>query len=223
MDTPIKTACNRCKRNTNHRVLHAVNIESEDYYEETTYMIIQCMGCDAVSYLTEERFTDKPEMAKQEWTSITRQYPNTMNEQEEFNLFDYEKYDQFPGKIRDLYIELETAFQAESLILAALGLRTLVEAVCIDQNMEGDNLAKKIKSLETNGLISRNDLPILDKLRELGNASAHQTKRFSSEKLGYALDVVNHALTSIYLLPKLNRKLQTKKSPRPRNRPTETN
>jgi len=181
------------------------------------------MGCDAVSYLTEERFTDKPEMAKQEWTSITRQYPNTMNEQEEFNLFDYEKYDQFPGKIRDLYIELETAFQAESLILAALGLRTLVEAVCIDQNMEGDNLAKKIKSLETNGLISRNDLPILDKLRELGNASAHQTKRFSSEKLGYALDVVNHALTSIYLLPKLNRKLQTKKSPRPRNRPTETN
>lgn len=87
-------------------------------------------------------------------------------------------------------------------------MRTLVEAICIHQNIEGKNLKDKIENLHKAGLISTSEAPILDKLRLIGNVSAHQIKKLNINKLEYALDIINHVLKSIYILPKINRKLK---------------
>ena len=113
-----------------------------------------------------------------------------------------------PKLLNDLYEEVEGAFKENSNILAGVGLRMLVEALCLEQKIKGRNLQEKIKNLHTSGLISANEVPILDKLRLIGNFSAHEIKGLSISKLEYALDIVNHVLKSIYILPKINKKLR---------------
>jgi hypothetical protein len=46
-------------------------------------------------------------------------------------------------------------------------------------------------------MIPGSELPILDKLRQIGNLSTHQIKAFPIEKLNYALDIINHIMKSI--------------------------
>lgn len=65
----------------------------------------------------------------------------------------------------------------------------------------------KIKKLSEEGLISTNEHPILDKLRLIGNASAHSIKSIDIEYLEYALEIVNHIIKSIYILPNIDKKL----------------
>jgi hypothetical protein len=84
----------------------------------------------------------------------------------------------------------------------------LVEAICLDQSIIGSNLLKKIEKLHHEGFISKSELPILDKLRITGNDSAHKIKGLSMYKLELALGIVNHVLTSIYILPVINKKLE---------------
>lgn len=214
MSQVLKSHCNSCRQETNQNVLfeHVVIDEQPgiEHIFKDKYMVIQCLGCEAVSYLTEDKYTSAPQLPEEDWMVNLTSYPKSIYDNSDFTIFDYEKYDQFPNVVRDLYMEIESALKSESLILAALGLRTLVEAICIEQGMEGYSLADKIKSMESRGLISRNERPILDKLRKLGNASAHEIKKFSTEQLSYALDIVNHVLTGVYLLPRINKKLKTK-------------
>ncbi len=113
-----------------------------------------------------------------------------------------------PKIFRNLYEEVEGAFKEESNILAGVGLRMLVEAICMERKIKGKNLQEKIKNLSPAGLISANEIPILDKLRLIGNFSAHEIKSFSNEMLDYALEIINHILKTIYLLPQINRKLK---------------
>jgi hypothetical protein len=115
-----------------------------------------------------------------------------------------------PNPIGQLYEELVNAFESESPILAGIGLRALVESVCIDQKIQGKNLQVRIQGLHNKGLISAAELPILDKLRLIGNVSAHEIKSLLMQKLEIALGIINHVLISIYLLPKVNKKLRLK-------------
>lgn len=108
----------------------------------------------------------------------------------------------------DLYEEIKEAFESGSNILAGVGLRAMVEAVCMQEKIEGRNLQEKIKNLHNKGLIASSEQPILDKLRLIGNLSTHQIKAFPLDKLNYALDIINHVLKSIYVLPKINKKLK---------------
>lgn len=214
MSQTLKSHCNSCRQETNHGVLfeHVVIKEQPeiDHIFKDKYMVIQCLGCDSVSYLTEDKYTSAPQLPEDDWIVSVRNYPASVYDEPDFDILSHEKYDLFPDTICELYMEIESAFKSDSLILAALGLRTLVEAICIEQGMEEYLLSDKIKSMASRGLISGNEVPILDKLRELGNASAHEIKRFPSDQLGYALEIVNHVLISVYILPKINKKLKTK-------------
>ena len=91
-----------------------------------------------------------------------------------------------PAKIRSLYDELTYTLEVEARISAGMILRTIVKAICLNQGVNGNNLQEKIRNMQVNGLISKNELPILDKLRTIGNLSIHEIKSFPLEKLSYA-------------------------------------
>jgi hypothetical protein len=84
----------------------------------------------------------------------------------------------------------------------------LLEAICMEQKVIGNNLQQKILALRDRGLISANEIPILDKLRLIGNVAVHQTKGLRLNILSYALDIINHVLKSIYILPRINKKIK---------------
>lgn len=210
METKIKTHCNVCSGETNHQVLFFKSVATEEVDLdskkleltkcEQDYCIVECLGCDSLSFLIVTRFDGKA--------------PKFENLPESYDDYDSllgtlsdDDINELPKVIRGLYNEVEEAINNYSLVLTGIGLRTLVEAVCIDQNIKGSNLQEKIKELQSQGLISKSEEPILDKLRQIGNVSAHEIKSLPLNKLEYALGIINHILRSIYVLPKLNQRL----------------
>jgi hypothetical protein len=128
----------------------------------------------------------------------------------DYNFLPDEHIAVLPKTVKRLYDEVISAFESDSPILSGVGLRALVEAICIHQSIPGDNLLKKIIKLQHEGFISKTELPILDKLRIIGNDSAHKMKGLPMKKLELALGIVNHVLTSIYYLPRINKALKVK-------------
>jgi hypothetical protein len=206
----INTQCSTCDRKTNQHILFLKrekkkNEHNEKEIEIVDYLTIECAGCKTVSFLHRELYED----INGEEGFIDNHYPNNSNYHwGEFNFLSDEDQDELPTPLYNLYEEVKLAFENDSNILAGIGLRTLVEAVCLHQKIAGKNLQDKIKNLQTQGLISSAELPILDKLRLIGNMSTHQVKAIPLDKLNYALDIINHVLKSIYVLPKINRKLK---------------
>ncbi len=89
----------------------------------------------------------------------------------------------------------------EQSVLAGVGIRTLIEAVCKNKKTLGTDLFRQIDGLVSQGLLTAEGAKILHKIRSLGNAAAHEIKPHTPEQLGLALDVVEHLLQGVYVLP----------------------
>ncbi|SJZ60563.1 DUF4145 domain-containing protein [Sediminibacterium ginsengisoli] len=204
----VITHCNNCNRDTKHRGVFIYRVthkmESADFLAD--YMILECGGCETVSLCKREylydALEDEPEYI--DYNSLTSEG----FEVEDFTFLRADDQEMLPNKIYELYEEIRTQFITNSALMAGVGLRMIIEAVCLQQKIPGRNLQQKINQLNEQGLISKQELPILDKLRVIGNDSAHKIKSMSIDKLAYALDIINHILKSIYVLPKINKKLK---------------
>ena len=215
MQKIVSSNCQICEQPTSQKVLFCrARIEKDEDLEnggifktkiKNEYMVIQCSNCHNISFLERTIFLE-PNEPRHPLTIIEMNYPGPS--EPDFNfLNEYELHD-LPKCLERLYQEVIAAFKNEAEILSGLGLRTLVEAICIEQNVRGANLQTKIVALKGNGLISANEELILDKLRLIGNVAAHQIKGIPLEILAYALEIINHVLRSIYILPKINRKIK---------------
>lgn len=146
----IKSHCNSCKHDTNHTILFKKGVSNEEngYHEE--YHIIECLGCELISFAISESFSGDPE------DTYWRNFPDPLF----WDVYDFLKddaFDSLPTMISDLYEEVINAFKTDSSVLAGIGLRTLIEAVCLQQKIEGKNLQEKIENLHKQGLVSKAD------------------------------------------------------------------
>lgn len=215
MQKRTTTYCHECGNHTNQIILFSKKITS--IYEEDSkkssriknyeeYLVVKCQGCNTISFvirLSGDHFIDE-EHGK---GFIDINFPDQENDKN-ISLLTFEELQKLPRQISKLYDEVETVFLEDAKILAGIGLRMVIEAICLEQNIQGKNLQRKIEELHIKGLISKNEIAILDKLREIGNSSAHEIKSFSIHKLKYALDIINHILKSVYVLPAINKKLR---------------
>ena len=107
-----------------------------------------------------------------------------------------------PSKVQRIYNETLQALNSKSPILAGIGLRALVETVCQEKSAQGINLLRKIDDLTAKRVLTPVGAQILHKIRTLGNAAAHAVKPHSEKQLGLAMDVIEHLLKDVYILPK---------------------
>ena len=219
----ISADCINCGHSKKHEILFSVEKRTSDeeaiYIENTLefpndiptehidkYLIVQCRGCENISFIHDYKmFADND---TEEMIHLIDQYPSQYRRSDNQIFLSEDNLNKLPSSIRNLYEEVEEAFEAESCILAGLGLRTLVEALCIQQQINGKNLQDKIKELENKRLISIQEAPILDKLRLIGNSSAHKIKSLPLDQLEYALGILNHILVSIYILQKITKRIK---------------
>ncbi|WP_423813073.1 DUF4145 domain-containing protein [Psychrobacter sp. 219-2-C] len=195
----VKSYCRRCGQYTNHNII-AEKKESfrDDYAYDQTYQIIECLGCNTKSFRdvideVEHAF----QVAEDEWEvpiSITV-YPRFIRNHRSL---DGEYH--LPFMVGQIYKEVILAFQEEALILAGLGLRGTVEAVCNDLKITGRDLEVRISKLATAGYISRKDAERLHGIRFMGNDAAHKIKKPNTIQLSVALKIVEHMLSSVYIL-----------------------
>lgn len=212
----ISTDCIPCNSRTNQKVLFCkpVTIIDEDSDNDgefatktlNEYMVIQCAGCNTITFLERITFIEPNEPGTDPMT-VDMNYPE---DYPGYNFLQEDDLEYLPRILRNLYYEVIAAFKNDSEVLSGMGLRTLVEAICMQQNADGRNLQNKIIALKQKGLLSEHELPILDKLRLIGNVAAHQIKGLPLRQLSYALDIVNHVLKSIYILPQINKQIRIK-------------
>jgi hypothetical protein len=172
----------------------------DEYQCDISYQILECLGCDIKSfrkvfydiesaYPTHDNEWEVPE-------NITA-YPKAVEGHKEIG-----ELWELPKIVRTIYSEVLMALREDSKVLAGLGLRAAVEAVCNDLNIPGRSLEVRINKLATSGYISKNDAERLHGIRFMGNDAAHDIKKPKDESLSVALQIVEHLIASVYILEK---------------------
>jgi hypothetical protein len=105
-----------------------------------------------------------------------------------------------PEVVASIYSETCNAYRDGALTLAGIGFRATIEAICNDQDISGKELSVKINNLASKGLISKKDSARLHSIRFMGNDAAHDIKRPSIRSLDAALVIVEHLITTVYVL-----------------------
>ena len=198
-----KDYCPRCQLLTNHECLfekeiHSSN-EDDDFHWSEGFDVIQCLGCENIQFRTrnsDENMIDFDEYTGEEkYYEDLKYYPlNLMNH----NVLKHLYY--LPSRIRVVYIETIEALKNNCYLLSGVGLRAVIEAVCIEQSIAGRNLEIKINNLVKNKLITEKDANRLHSIRFLGNDSVHEMEVPKEAKLRAAIEIIEHMLKNLYLI-----------------------
>lgn len=206
-DPEISVECTKCSGRTSHTSLAAVDVhgtEGDNGYSfewHTEHQVVQCLGCKSISYRvvssnSEECYHD--EHGDTVYAESVKLYPPRIAGAK--GLGDQTVY--LPQKVRQVYEETLSALSVDARVLAAIGLRALIETVCKEKKAEGGDLFKNIDSLVEKRVLTPVGADILHKIRTLGNAAAHEVKPHSGGQLSLALDIVEHLLKDVFILPK---------------------
>lgn len=198
--------CTVCKRATKHDILHAENISNYDedsgVHWAAEYQMIQCRGCETISFA---EHSWNSEDTDHEGQSIRREvlYPSRTIRKP------IESYYYLPDKVRKVYQETLTALSNRAPILAAIGIRAVVEAVCKDKGCTRRDLEKNIDLLVEKGHLAADQADFLHLQRFMGNAAAHEIAPPEQTELSAALDIAENLLTNLYVLPTLAEKMES--------------
>lgn len=191
-------SCASCDRETWHLIMHS-HVESEfDYRADTAYQIVQCCGCHTVSFrkvVTD--FEAAYPISEDDWEvpeDVTC-FPSILKGHRELQ----DVWD-LPTAVCEIYIQSIRAMKENSNILAGIGLRATIEAICNDRAITGKTLDKRIEALAKGGLISQKDSERLHAIRFMGNDAAHEVKNVDPRNLLIALRIIEHLLVNIYIL-----------------------
>ncbi|WP_284462235.1 DUF4145 domain-containing protein [Chryseobacterium sp.] len=198
--TNTKDYCTRCQQKTNHKLLYTFkeySTEDEINWEDN-HDVIQCLGCEKLQF--RNRFSHEDMYFYNidgdiEYYEESKYFPRNIQDHAYIkNIYS------LPDKLRVVYNETIEALRNSCYLLSGVGLRAIIEAVCLDQNISGRNLEVKINNLVKNKLITEKDGSRLHSIRFLGNDSVHEMDVPKEEKLRVALDIVEHLLKNLYLI-----------------------
>jgi hypothetical protein len=200
--------CHNCGKKTNHSVLAKEEREFEgEYfpYGENHYFA-KCDGCNALTYAIETWSEDCWDPKTEELVRGTtwKTYPRGATERKPID----DKYD-LPAKIRAIYHEVVGAINAQLPVLASIGLRAVIEAICNDQGIKGNDLGEKIDRLDSNGVLSKAQAEILHLHRFLGNVAAHEIISAKPQELVAAIEIAENMIRTIYINPILSKQIKT--------------
>lgn len=206
-----KIFCHHCGGHTNHKVIATEEKTWDPDYDSPwgeTHYFARCAGCDSIVYAIaswEEGDWD-PHTGNMDLKWQT--YPKSQGER-----LPIKELHRLPKTIRSIYRELVGAMNAQLPILAAIGLRVLIETICREREVEGDRLVEMIGGLAKKGVLSASQAEILHGHRFLGNIAAHEVISAEPHELVAALDIAETILKTIYVLPHLSKEIETGRKP----------
>lgn len=206
----IDCRCSKCKRFTKHLILTDIQeLGDEDrgryghVFWSSDYQIVQCQGCETITFrMAHENSEDYDfcydnsgqEMVFPVQTIV--QYPDPVEGRVPINDIYL-----IPKSLSGIYSETLSSLNSNHAILTGIGIRAIVETICKDKEAKGNNLANKINDLVEQGLLTQDGAKIFHQLRVLGNKSAHEVKPHDKTQLSLAIDVIEHLMQGVYILP----------------------
>ena len=199
----ILVGCIECKRKTNHSILKAVNKNGHDSDAdiawESAYQTVKCLGCDTISFRSASTNSEG-------WTQVGEDEYELRVDEELYPNRDVGRPPMsdshlLPEDLQRIYRETIKALNAEQPVLCGIGVRAIIETITKEKAAPGRDLSQCIDGLVQLGVLTRDGADILHKLRILGNNAAHEVKAHNGRELTLAIDVVEHVMTAVYLLP----------------------
>lgn len=205
----VKSDCRRCNTKTRHQIQAVIVNKRHDYWENErdTWAVVQCLGCltNAFHFRNEdfeEVFEDVDGDLQHSVTSTS--FPSVIQNHRPLSGTDH-----LPSLINTIYQQTVKALSQSADVLASIGLRATIEAVCNNLNVSGSNLQKRIDSLFKAGYVSNGDKKRLHAIRFLGNDAAHEIKQPYRTEILVALEIVEHLLNTVFILESRAKGLET--------------
>ena len=123
--------CGECHTETKHRVLQSVNIDGGDEVTDwwiDQYQIVQCLGCETISFRSCRDSSDMP-------IPRVEIYPSRVAGRHQLS-----NSHLLPFEVARIYNETHSALCNKMSILAGIGIRALIEAICKEKAASGKNL-----------------------------------------------------------------------------------
>jgi hypothetical protein len=174
--------------------LHATPDSQISWWDN--YEVIQCRGCDSISFRHVSGNSEDYEEGTGKYREEEKIFPSR-----EAGRSPIEGCSSFPFTTRTIYSEVYAALNNNAPLLAAMGLRALIESVCKEQETTSKSLMGKINELADMGLLSKKQAEFLHAHRFMGNVAAHELKAPNQNELLAALDIAETLLKTIYILP----------------------
>jgi Domain of unknown function (DUF4145) len=218
-DKQLKVLCQTCKNRTKHKVITSLNqVGSEDmgyddvYHWESDYEIIQCLGCESISFRSENSNSEDVDYHDGPYI-IEKIYPKRNNE-----TWNIKNFYNVPPNLTRIYRETIDCYNSDCLTLCGAGTRALVEGLCIENGIldgiieytkadgtketkKSDNLQGKINGLSQQGKLTKQNADILHEHRFLGNNSIHELSMPSKEELSLAIEIIENVFDTLYEIP----------------------
>ncbi|MFA6102822.1 MAG: DUF4145 domain-containing protein [Victivallaceae bacterium] len=208
--TTTKVECLNCKIVTSHSILaafkaHQCHPDNEDIWLDTLAQIVQCKGCDSISF-RETTISYEDDMMNSEPESHLYPARNKDNRIPIRNA-----WGSIPNGIYSIYAETIQCYNSQINILCAAGLRTIIEAIFTEKKIvikdskekviERPSIEAKINHLEKHKIITPTQKESLHELRFLGNTALHQLDKPHKNLLAKALNIIEAVLNNIYIIP----------------------
>ncbi|MFC1609156.1 DUF4145 domain-containing protein [Patescibacteria group bacterium] len=206
----VKILCKRCNIETNHAVEWEKLIRwgNEDIQGEDRHQILLCKGCESVTYVVISTDSDSRDPYTGEFYESYKYYPNRRPGM----ISSVNEAWKIPQKVRGVYMETINAYNDKQSILCSMGVRCIVEAICLDKGIKKGNLELKINKLKGKGLITQLLSDGLHQIRFIGNDGAHDINASSEADLRIAMDLINNLIIECYLSPDKVSSLKARKS-----------
>lgn len=187
-------ACSFCKVRTHHtlRARYSWLREIRDSVDEGVgevigtcehrYSVWMCGGCDTVTFESQMIYGDGTE-GDGGFFSTREVQPKL--------------YRKLNPELTRLYGEIVACFDKGYLLLCTIGLRALIEGICIDKGLKDGKLDQKIEGL-IKLLPSVNVIEALHECRVAGNYAAHRLEALSRDETELAIDVIEGLLNFLY-------------------------
>lgn len=198
--------CRTCRVDTDHKIIKSVSRYNRDVRTgiayDSSYEIVECRGCGTLAFRScESRSDDVDQDSKRPFETLGF-YPGRYKDERER----VAGSEALPAELGRIYTETLQALNKRQPVLCGIGVRAVIESVARDRNASGRDLSKKIDDLVARGDLTRQGAAVLHKLRVLGNKAAHEVKAHTTRELSLAIDVVDHLLQAVYILPELSKK-----------------
>jgi hypothetical protein len=198
-----KHYCRNCKGERNHKIVSEKKTGGsyDDYLQWSDYFyIIECLGCNNISFLkiysdTEMMYYN--EDGEPDYADKIEIFPLYLENLEELSHTYY-----LPPKIRIIYNETVSALKSKLYLLAAGGLRAIIEATCNHLKIKKADLSVRIDLLHEKGHLSLNESKRLHSIRFLGNDALHEIEIPNKGQINILLEIVNHLLENLFIQDK---------------------
>ena len=217
----IKSYCVDCKRETSHKIieqyqktLHEKKYDVSIYY---TYQIIDCLGCNNISFQEisscSENTTYDDDMQSYVMEEHKINYPLVPSHHRPAWSNSYWTND---TRLRELLNEVYDAIDNQLNTLAAIGIRTTIEASCVKLSIPPkNNFCKKTKELFREGHVGKQEaLNIYKYLMNAGNAATHENWKPSNIELNILITYLEGFLYRVFIAPKELEKLSIPEKPK---------